>query len=272
MDYVDGFPDYYKLLQIDPDADSQGIKRAFRRRAKEIHPDTGNSSPKALAAMRELLSAYETLIDQGLRREYDIRYRQVFPSGGFDYREFLLSREEDLDSQGKLIFFDLLHAHEREAVDLYDTLVREKKFDLSMHLDREDFMDCSFLLAEEYEENGDYPAAFNLFKTLIDFELERPYFRHFFQEVLDRMRILVTQKMTGNVTTLVHIDFVLKMAQLPIALKERAVYMKKLAELHLAAADLRKARFFLSEAKKMNPKIQGIRGLESRLSRRGFNS
>lgn len=265
MKYVNGLPDYYQILRISPDAGSDDIKKAFRRRAKEIHPDTTDDSPKTLAAMRELLTAYETLINSELREEYDIRHRQAFPEGGFNYRDFLVSRLSDPDSAGKLIFFDLLHAHEREAMDLYDKLVREKDFDLSQHLDREDFMDCAFLIAEEYEEDQNYEAAFNLFLTLIRFELERPYFKHFFQELLDRMRSLLTSRMNKNVTIERHIDFLLQIAQLPLDFRERGIYMKKLAELYLQSGDRRKARFFVDEAKKMNPRLSGLANLEKRL-------
>ncbi len=271
MKYSKGLPDYYEILQISPEASRDAIKRAFRLRAKEIHPDTNADDSKTLGAMRELLSAYETLINDELRDEYDVQYRRAFPEGGFDYRDFLQSRLSDPDSAGKLIFFDLLHAHEREALDLYDTLVREKGFDLSQHLDREDFMDCAFLIAEEYQDSGKFPGAFNLFKTLIEFELERPYFKHFFQEVLDRMRILLTQKMTNRVTLAQQVDFVLQIAQLPLPVKERAVYMKKLSELYLEAGDSKKARFFFQEAQTMNPRLAGLKTLEKKLGRNSFS-
>ncbi len=270
MRYVQGLPDYYQILQVSRDANFTEIKKAFRRRAKEIHPDTGEGFPQTLSAMRELLSAYETLINGDLREEYDIQYRQMFPRGGFNYREFLLRSRGDMDSAGKLIFFDLLHAHQREALDLYDTLVEHRAFDLSQHLDREDFMDCSFLLAEEYEQKQNFVEAFNLFKTLIEFELETPYFKHFFQELLDRMRRLLLQEMENNVTIDRHIDFVLQVAYLPLSEKERAPYMKKLAELYLLKSDTKRAQFFLREAKKMNPGIAGIKAFEKKLETNPF--
>jgi curved DNA-binding protein CbpA len=272
MKYSNGLPDYYETLQVSREATAEEIKRAFRLRAKEIHPDTNRGTPETLAAMRELLSAYETLINPELREDYDIRYRQVYPEGGFDYRDFLAGRLSEGESAGKLIFFDLLHSHEREALDLYDTLVREKNFDLSRHLDREDFMDCAFLIAEEYQNQENFVGAFNLFKTLIEFELERPYFKHFFQEVLDRMRHLLVQKMNQGVTLERHIDFVLQIARLPLDPRERGAYMKKLSELHLAAGDRKKARFFLQEAKSMNPRLSGLSTLEKRLQQNAFNA
>src|SRR5690606_42098664 len=113
----------------------------------EIHPDLWQHNPEAIDSMRDLLKAYETLMDSDLRDEYDVKYRGIYGARDFDYREFLLGRPEDAQSQVKLIFFDLLHNREKDALRLYETLVLRKQLDLSKHLDREDFMDCAFLLA-----------------------------------------------------------------------------------------------------------------------------
>lgn len=239
MKYTNGLPDYYEMLHVSANASSSEIKKAFRHRAKEIHPDTGNSSAKTLSAMRNLIIAYETLINKNLRQEYDIHHRMACPSGEFNYRQFLQSRYSDPNSAAKLIFFDLLHEHEKEALDLYDTLVREKGFSLSSHLDREDFMDCTFLLAEKYEEEGKFMASFRLLKTLIVYELERPYFRHFFQEILDRMRTLLLRKM--NIPIQQHIDCLQQIIRLPIRGREKTLYRKKVSELYLQYNTIKEA-------------------------------
>ena len=257
MNYLNAFPNYYEILQVPVDASTSEIKKAFRQRAKEIHPDTSSDSGKTVSAMRDLLTAYETLIHDDLRQEYDLRYHRVFPREEFDYREFLRSRYDDPESAGKLIFFDLLHDHEEEALDLYHTLTREKGFNLYDHLDREDFMDCAFLLAEKYEEAGNFAASFNLLKTLVDYELKRPYFRHFFQEILDKLRNLLLHKINVPITQ--HIDYLLQVIKTPLQEKERAIYMKKVSELYAMYNDDRRAEFFIAEARRLNPRIQGTR-------------
>ena len=60
-------------------------------------------------------------------------------------------------------------------------------------------MDCAFLLAEEYERHGNYIRAFELLKNIVVCELENPYFRHFFREVVDRLRLLTCFRMPGIV-------------------------------------------------------------------------
>ncbi|MGI9256473.1 MAG: J domain-containing protein [Salinispira sp.] len=256
MKYTNNLPDYYKMLHIHKNATRAEIKKAFRHRAKEIHPDLGTNSPKRLEAMRELLLAYETLVNTDLRQDYDLHYKLVYTENDFNYREFLQSRYDDPETAGKLIFFDLLHENEKAGLDLYDTLVKEKGFDLSKHLDREDFMDCTFLLAEKYEEEGERTAAFMLLKILITYEIERPYFRHFFQEILDRMRNLLKKAKTLNASQ--YINVFLQLISLPIPKREKALYMEKVSHLYLQYNDINKAQFFNAEARKLNPRVQRL--------------
>ncbi|GLC58678.1 hypothetical protein PLESTB_001387300 [Pleodorina starrii] len=65
---------YYELLGVDPDCDEEDIRAAFRRRAKELHPDV-NKEEGATEAFVQLSRAYEVLSDQESRRQYDITHR-----------------------------------------------------------------------------------------------------------------------------------------------------------------------------------------------------
>jgi len=60
--------DYYRLLGVDRQANGGQIRRAFRARARKLHPDLGGNA----AAMRELNEAYEVLRDQATRMAYDL--------------------------------------------------------------------------------------------------------------------------------------------------------------------------------------------------------
>jgi molecular chaperone DnaJ len=69
-------PDLYSLLGVRPDASEEEIKRAYRRLAREYHPDV-SKDPDAEARFKEINAAYETLKDPVRRRQYDL-----FGSGG----------------------------------------------------------------------------------------------------------------------------------------------------------------------------------------------
>ncbi len=67
--------DYYAELGIAPNASRAAVDEAYRRRAKELHPDT-NPDPTAEARFKRLTAAYEVLRDPASREAYDdFRFR-----------------------------------------------------------------------------------------------------------------------------------------------------------------------------------------------------
>ncbi len=62
--------DYYELLELTRDATAEDIKRAYRRRARQLHPDT-NPDPAAEAEFKAVAQAYEVLSDPDKRQRYD---------------------------------------------------------------------------------------------------------------------------------------------------------------------------------------------------------
>jgi molecular chaperone DnaJ len=62
--------DYYELLGVERGADAASIKKAFRVRARELHPDV-NPDPGAEAEFRRVAEAYEVLSDDERRAVYD---------------------------------------------------------------------------------------------------------------------------------------------------------------------------------------------------------
>ena len=62
--------DYYRILQVDPDAEPEVIAAAYRKLAAKYHPDV-NPSPEAAERMREINVAYDLLADPAKRAEYD---------------------------------------------------------------------------------------------------------------------------------------------------------------------------------------------------------
>ena len=66
-----GYRDYFKVLGVDRGADADTIKRAFRKLAREYHPDVNPGDATAEAKFKEVSEAYEVLSDPDKRRRYE---------------------------------------------------------------------------------------------------------------------------------------------------------------------------------------------------------
>ncbi len=125
--------DYYVALGVAPDADEKTIKQAYRRLARQYHPDTNNNDPAAAERFKAINEAYQTLGDPDKRRRYDElrqQYQQWQQYGrrgsawqewhptqggqaGYSYRQTITPEMwEELFSNGD-IFGDLFGRQER---------------------------------------------------------------------------------------------------------------------------------------------------------------
>ncbi|MGA2612574.1 MAG: DnaJ domain-containing protein [Spirochaetia bacterium] len=259
---------YYQVLGITQDSTTQEVKKSFRRRAKEIHPDLRqDDAGQAQEDMRLLIAAYEVLSDIDKRDEYDRALHSLVRVRGFDYREFLRRRKDDPFSQSKLIFHDLLANMAEDAVRLYQSLVLQGGFELERYLSREDYMDCAFLLAEVFESGGKLAEAYQLYCKLCRYEREKPYFHHFIDEVIDRLRALLCFKMLPQLPPPEAIARLKEMIRFNFSRKDNAFFYKKLAEVYASNGKQGAALHCLRKGLQLDRKLSGVKKLMERIGR-----
>jgi len=103
--------DYYEVLGVERGAADVEIKKAFRRLARELHPDVNRHDPEAEEKFKEAAEAYEVLSDPDRRRTYDAFGHEGLRSGGWAPRAEGFGNFEDVLSaffgRGDPMFGDL---------------------------------------------------------------------------------------------------------------------------------------------------------------------
>jgi len=103
--------DFYIILGVEPAANVNDIKRAYKRLARRFHPDINPGDRMAAAQFRQIAEAYETLVDPDRRREYDARGRANAaepPAFGFEGFDFSASVSGDAAPTFGDLFADVI--------------------------------------------------------------------------------------------------------------------------------------------------------------------
>lgn len=241
----------YAVLGVPRTATVSEIKRAFRKKAKLLHPD---ASPSHEAEFRLLVQAYEILTDARQRSIFDGASsargwtRRERKTSSFDYREWLLGRADD-ESRAKLIFFDLMHRREDDAVAEFKRMnMTRSGFSLCDWFAREDFMDYGFILAEELVLRREYYDAALLLEQIIRMERGFPYFRLFFPEVLGLALDVLQNKIEGAVSDELALDAWERALELGLGRKTDTELLTRMASAYARIGDHMTARMCMQAA------------------------
>lgn len=247
----------YKVLGVSPKATVAEIKRAFRKKAKLLHPDVVSEEEKDSKneEFQQLLRAYEILTDHHQRAIFDTSYMSRFytkwgdkSEHSFDYRKWLLERTDE-ESKCKLILFDLLHHHETEAVELFLKMNREHlNFRLARWLTRENFMDYGFILAEELIIRFEYYDALILLEQIIKMEFSFNYFRHFFEEVQSLTLDILRRHIVPNYSDELIVDSFERALELQFSKKDDAWFLLQMGKAYERLGDEQTAELCIQEA------------------------
>ena len=270
------FSNYYETLKVKRDATLVEIKSAFRRLAKQFHPDKNPGNERqAEEQFRYICRAYETLIDEKKRSlyDYDLRKDEDSEKSRNVYKENLRKRAKANHPGAvcQLILEELMNNNLRSAVCLYEE-VKERMvdFEFALYMDYKDSRDCEFLLAEAYQTLGGYKQSAQLYEQVIAKEKERPYFRHFMKEVKARLKRVYYYGLARPANAEESIIYLQKILDLGLSRRDTAWVYKKLAESYYEAQNLQMARENLEKAFKIHPKLTGAKKICMKLGMEHF--
>lgn len=249
--------DCYKILGVRRDATAAEIKRAYRIKAKLLHPDVSQNTETA-EEFRKLVKAYEILSDVKQRSLFDESFftksagHRSGSLDSFDYRKWLVARSDE-ESRSKLIFFDLMHNREDDAVEEFKRMsMNHAGFRLAKWFTREDFMDYGFILCEELVLRQEYYDAFVLLEQIIRMEYSYEYFRLFFPEVMDLARSVLKNHLEGKISDELALDCWERALELGFGKNDDACFLHKMALAYNRMGDKATARICEEEALRLS--------------------
>ncbi|MBP5568481.1 MAG: DnaJ domain-containing protein [Treponema sp.] len=246
--------DFYEVLGVRENASLAEIKKAYRKKVKDLHPDlTGDVSQKD--KFDEVVKAYRVLSDARQRSIFDESFfirikKQNKNYESFDYYKWLSAREDE-ESRAKLIFFTLMHQREDEAVSEFKKMqMNHSDFSLKKWFTREDFMDYGYILAEELVIRGEYYDAFLLLEQIIKMEYSYSYFYIFFPEVIDFTLTILKKNIDRVIPDELALDVYERALDLNLGRVNDRFFLKKMGEEYERLGDKETANICFKESLK----------------------
>ncbi|HEY6462341.1 MAG TPA: DnaJ domain-containing protein, partial [Polyangiaceae bacterium] len=138
--------DYYEVLGVDRDASDADIKKAFRKLARELHPDVNPDDPAAAEGFREASEAYEALSDADTRARYD-RFGHAGMAGTQFHPEQFMDFSNLSDLLGAFFGDDLFSTVRRparggDATAAVELTLAEAAFGVTRAVDVDTIVEC----------------------------------------------------------------------------------------------------------------------------------
>jgi len=263
---------YYQVLQVQEGSDRAEIRNSFRKLAKKYHPDkTKANGISSEDKIKLLIKAYKTLTDSEKRIHYDTQLQSnSIRIRDFHYKE-KPKREngkDDLRSQAKMVLNDLLNKNGPQAVKNYERLKEEnKEFELLAFLDLKDYLDCKFLLAEEYESQEQYELAFKMYEYVYQEENGNPARKHLLEEIKERILRLSCKKLAKLTQPDIAITYLTRALNLKLSKNEEAFIYKKIADCYVASGEWDNALERFNKALSLCPNLKGAQTLKNKLNK-----
>ena len=260
---------YYGILQVNQNASNEEIKKSFRNLAKKYHPDKHGSNAKwAEQKIKLIIKAHNTLTDDNLRRHYDL---QLTETQYFETKPNRKGKNKNgVPDQVKSVLNDLVNNNGKKAIENFEYIKKNTKdFALNKYLKGIDYLDCMFLLAEEYEKSGNYGLAVKYYSNVYNLaksKTDNNKYGFFFDETKDKIKKIYCKKLAKKTPTKKAIENYQNVLKLHINKNERAYIYKKISECYFEIGEFESAVANLNTALNLKPTLKGISKIQTRLN------
>ncbi len=261
---------YYDILEVPHEVSPEGIKRSFRALIKKYHPDIhGPNKLWAESKTKVIIQAYKTLSDSITREQYDRQYQQYFHVRR-TYKQHKKEEEnqeaENVKTQARAIFDDLLNGSTHKAIENYELLLKNNKgVEFLSYLKHRDYIDCKFLLAEAYEKRGRHEVAIGFYESILEKDKGDTHRRHLLDEIKERIRNIYCRKLARSASPENALRYYEKVLRLKLYKNENAFIYKKMAECYLKLNEYVNALHHLNIALSLKPNLQGSNKIKIKL-------
>lgn len=263
---------YYHVLDVQEGSARDEIRNSFRKLVKKYHPDKNRTNGiSSEDKIKLLIKAYKTLTDSEKRIHYDSLLQNENTRDFYHNERTEVEKEKykcDIKSQAKMVLNDLLNKNGHQAVKNYERLKEENKgFKLLSFLDLKDYLDCKFLLAEQYEEQKNYERAFELYEYVYQKEDGNPARKLLLEEIKERIIRLSCKKLVKLAEPSMAITYLTRVLKLKVNKNEKAFIYKKIADIYITSGEWDNALASFNKAMSLCPNLKGIQTLKNKLSK-----
>ena len=260
---------YYEVLDVSPNASLRQIQSAFKRQVLKVHPDKNPERREwSEQRIRQLIEAYEVVGKTESREDFDRRYRaaaRLRPQRKTN-RPFFFDKT-DPESRALLVVHYLTNRRGEDAVHiLWEMESRIGRRFLPEHLDRTDYLDSLFLLAEHHDGRKQYREALSRLREFYLHDRSARFRRHYFEDAVSRLKDLYLRKLPRSATATEVIEYLAEAKRLGLSSAEERLRLWRLAEAYVKLGRSQAAERILAHVRKSFPRAKEIARIEALLT------
>lgn len=248
------------------------IRASFKRLVLASHPDK-NPGRRGWSErrMRELIEAFDVLGDAQRRAAFD-RRRALLGTKTSETTKAqpFFYHKQDPESRALLVLHHFLNGRPASALKVLPDMEEKYGSDfLFRNLDRADYLDCLFLIAEHYSAKRRYLEAAERLQAFYYHEKRATFPRHYLGEVVRLLKDLYLRKIPRSGDAAAALLGLREASGLGLTSAEETTRLAKIAELHLTEGNREEARRVLDRAQRQFPLAEDLKRIRKTLQAAG---